>query len=615
MCWWIAPARGALLRLSRRLWMGVSLCVLLLAQSPAWAQAAPVDALRQVPAQATAKSEAAPSLTPMRKIVLDARSTQVRLDGLTEFWLDDDLDTPITAVVARANAGRDLFASSSVAQIHQAQGKTLWLRFEVHELDQRSRWMLELNSPLIDDAQLFWQSANGQWLTLKAGDAVPRSQWPLPTRLPTFELQERGTQPVQYYLRLQHARLPISLPLTIYRDTSWLAAKQTTGLLLGVMLGLIVLILSISILMAVGMRDTAFAAHAVYLLALGFFMLTNTGLTQMYLWPNSTVLAERMNFTLAALTAALGPWLARSILLPAMRQRLLDAVITALALVMLCITAVEFLASSALSYRLLHIGILLTVIVICCLVTATWRRTDSVTRWVALCFAPVAIAAIPPILRNLGWIPNNWLAQYSILIASCIHMPILLYALLLRSIRRLEGKARALGLPTHDALTGLPNLRIFLEQMHGSMTRAQRFNHHYGLILVDLSNHAWFVKEHGREMADRATVLCGTRLRELIRDVDGICRIDESQFAILLEGHCSAGLMTKLSARIGACAHQPTPVLPIGANLKLFITCALMPTAQSREAGDDANAQLGWLIAAAEAIPQENHKTVRTIGL
>ncbi len=550
----------------------------------------------------------------MRQIVLDARSTEVALDALTEYWLDEDLDTPITAVVARANAGRDLFTRSNAHQIHRSQGKVLWMRFEVHTHDLRSRWFLELNSPLIDDARLFWQDAQGQWVMLKAGDVVPRSAWPLPTRLPSFELQDRGTAPVQYYLRLQHSRLPISLPLTIYRDTTWLAAKQTSNLLIGAMLGLIALILSISMLMAAGMRDGAFVAYAVYILALGTFMLTNTGLTSLYLWPSSSVLAERMNFTLAALTAALGPWLARLVLLPVMRQRFFDTVITALALVMLCIAAVELFAPNALSYQLLHIGLLFAVIAIYCLVAATWRRTDSVARWIALCFAPVAIAAVPPVLRNLGLIPNNWLAQYGILIASCIEMPILLYALTLRSIRRREGKARALGLPTHDALTGLPNLRGFLQHMHGSMTRAQRFKHHYGLILIDLSNHAWFVKEHGREMANRATVLCAARLQELIRDVDGICRIDESQFAIVVEGHCNASFITKLSARISACAHQSSNILPVGANLKLFITCALMPTAQSNEAGDDANAQLGWLIAAADAIAQEKHKTMRTIG-
>jgi two-component system, sensor histidine kinase LadS len=380
------------------------------------------------------------------------------------------------------------------------------------------------------------------------------------------------------------------------------------------MLGLILLVLVASSVLAATMREKAFAAYVVYLLALGLFLLTNSGLTPQYLWPHSPVLADRMNYVLAAFLAALGPWLVRLILQPSTQLRFNDAAITALALVMLGVTGFEFFSPTQLSYRLLNIGTLAAVAVIYSLVAVTWRRKDSVARWIALCFAPVALSAIPLIMRNLGFMANNWATQYGVLIAACIEMPLLLYALTMRSTRRREGQARASGLPTHDALTGLPNMRSFVEQLHGSITRAQRFKHGYGLILVELNNHTWFAKEHGREMADRAIVLCASRLELLIRDVDGICRIDESQFAILVEGHCSASMMTKLSARIGACAHQPTDVLPVGASLKLVTTCALMPTQEARQAGDDANAQLGWLLAAAEALPTESYKSARTIG-
>jgi diguanylate cyclase (GGDEF)-like protein len=231
-----------------------------------------------------------------------------------------------------------------------------------------------------------------------------------------------------------------------------------------------------------------------------------------------------------------------------------------------------------------------------------------------MCFAPVALAAIPLILRNLGAIPNSLLTQYCVPIATMIELPLLFYALLARSNMRREGLARATGLPTRDALTGLPNMRNFLQQLHGSITRARRFQHHYGLLLVELTNHAWFVKEHGREMADRALILATTRLQQQMRDVDSICRIDESNFVILVEGSCNPSQLTKLAARVSASALSPTEILPVGASLRFSISCALMPTEASLEAGEDANAQLGWLIAAAESLPTEQRKLVRSIG-
>ena len=604
-------------RIQTALYLGcASLCVLVLALmlNTSRANTRAGDRLGQVPISATPSTEFAPTLRSQPKISLDTETTAIELDSLTEYWLDPDTDTSITAVVARASAGRDLFQRSHPHIVHWSQNKTLWLRFEAQALDTSTRWLLELNSPLIDDAQLFWQDANGQWLVLKAGDVVARNMWPLPTRLPTFVLQTAGNAPVQYYLRLQNARFPTSLPMTIYRESSWLAHSQTTHVMLGTTLGLFILVLGISILMTIALRDTAFAAFVLYAMALGMFILTNCGLTAQYLWPSSPVLADRMNYAFACLLAGLGPWLVRLILQPSVRQRAIDRTIAVLAISMLILTGLELFAPSQMSYRLLNVGTLTAVALIYALVIVTWRRTDSMARWIALCFAPVALCALPLIFRNLGWMANNWLTQYGVLIATCIELPLLLYTLNLRSSHRREGVARAMGLPTHDALTSLPNMRVFLEQMHGSITRAQRFKKHYGLVLVDLNNHAWFAKEHSQEMADRATVLCASRLQQLIRDVDGICRIDESQFAMVIEGPCSAADLTKICARIGAAAHQPTEILPVGANLKLMTTCALMPTQEAQQAGDDANAQLGWLISATEALPFENHKTVRTIG-
>jgi two-component system, sensor histidine kinase LadS len=245
---------------------------------------------------------------------------------------------------------------------------------------------------------------------------------------------------------------------------------------------------------------------------------------------------------------------------------------------------------------------------------ATWQRGDATTRLIALGFLPVGLGAIPLLLRNLALIPNSSLTHYSLLIASALEMPVLLYALIERSSIRRDSLMRAAGLPTHDALTGLFNMRTLLEHMHGVMTRSSRYKHAYGLILVELNNADWFTKEHGQEMADRALVLLAVRIQKFAREVDTVCRIDKNHFVLLLEGPCTARQMAQTTARISASALQPNEVLPVGASLKLKITSALLPTPESLEAGDHAHAQLGWLIAAAERLPADQRKTVVSIG-
>jgi two-component system, sensor histidine kinase LadS len=609
---WLAPWR-AIFRLPLLASPGASLLALVALLVCAQARA---DHPAQTPQPITPiAASAAPSQRQAPLVTLSADTQHLDLAPYSEYWIDDSKDTTLSALQARASSGAELFKPSKATDAHKIDGKVLWLRFDVKSLDARSRWVLELGSPLIDDVRLYWRDVSSdQWVSLRAGDAMPRKQWPMPTRLPSFILQNDASAAIQYYLRIENARFPVSLPMHIYRDTAHLESSQSEAMFLGAFAGLLGLMLLGSICIAYARREQAFAAYTVYLLALGLFNLTNTGITPLYFWNESPLLADRMNYALAGLTAALGPWLVRLIVQPTVRIRTMNILIAAHAITMLACTALELWFPSRASYQLLNIGTLMSVVVVYMLVYVAWQRGESITRWVALCFAPVALAALPLILRNLGAIPNSWLTQFSVPIATAIELPLLLYALLARSNQRREGQARAAGLPSQDALTGLPNMRYFLQHMQGSITRAHRFGHGYGLLIVELTNYAWFAKEHGREIADRALIITSTRLQQQMRDVDSVSRLDESHFVILVEGPCKPSQLTKLAARISASGHVTTEVLPVGASLRLSVCCALMPTVEASQAGDDANAQLGWLIAAAEAMPPEQRKLVRSIG-
>ncbi len=593
------------IRACRRLaWLGVLVCAHAQANHPKAPTPEPI-----VPLVSSALSQ-----RQLPVVLLGAEVPHIDLIPYVEYWIDDSKDTTLSALQARATAGLELFKPSKPTDAHKIDGKVLWLRFEVKASEVRSRWLLELGSPLIDDVRLYWRDTSGQWVSLRSGDVVPRQQWPISTRLPTFNLQSDTTDYVQYYLRIENARFPVSLPMQIYRDTAFFQSHQTEQMLLGALVGLILLIFVTSVIIAIARREQAFIAFSFYMLALGLFNFAQTGIAPLYLWNESPLLADRMNYVLAGLTAALGPWLVGLIVQPVMRVRAVNALIAVQVVTMMACVALEIWYPNNISYRFLNAGVLTSVVLVYTIIAMSWQRGEAITRWVALCFAPVALSAIPLILRNLGIVPNSMLTQASVPIATAIELPLLLYALLSRSNMRREGLARATGLPSKDALTGLPNMRNFLQQLHGSITRAHRFNHSYGLILVELTNHAWYVKEHGREMADRALIITSSRLQQQLRDVDGISRIDETQFAVLVEGACTPGQLTKLSARISASAHAPTEILPVGASLRLSICCALMPTQESSETGDDANAQLGWLIAAAETESPEQRKLVRSIG-
>ena len=563
----------------------------------------PTVAIPQVPSPVHAGA-VAPMPLGLQRIELGADVTRLEVDPRSQYWIDDTGRASIDQVHAQLG-GADLFQPRGLMQRHHAHGKVLWIRFEANITDARARWFLEVALPTTDDVSLFWRDANNQWLHLRAGDVVPRTQWPILNRNPVFQLSHEQQMPTEYYVRLEHQRVPFSAPLYIYRDTALVTQRQVEYFFMGLYFGLTLLVALVSAAFALALRDRSFSSYTVYLIALGMFQLAYMGLAAQYLWPQATEWADMASFILPPIAAATGLWFTRTVIRPSSFSPLLDRLTLGTIVLILSLSAATAVVRTFWAFQVLNFCIALCIPLVLTMVWAAWVQADGKLRWIAVGFLPVIISIIPPLLRNMGVINMGFLSQYSITIGSALEMPILLYALIVRSAERRITLARAVGLPNHDPLTGLSNVRNLLVQLHGAMTRSSRFKQQFAMVLVELNNHDWFYNEHGREVAARALVLLGTRLQRIAREVDTVARLDITQFVFLIEGPCKTGYAAKVAAQIAASGHRPSNFLPVGATLKLHVTCALMPEARASQLGDDANTQLAWLIEQADLLTKQ----------
>lgn len=552
-----------------------------------------------------------PPSPPPAPIALDAQAHALPIGSLSQYWVDDSGKATIEQVASSASSA--LFAPRRPAQRHSIDGKALWIRFDAAALDTRSRWFLEVGLPTADDITLYWRDTSNQWVTNRAGDVVPRAQWPVRDRFPVFQLNPERA-PTQYYVRIVHDRVPFAAPLHIYRDTALAVDRQNGHFFLGMYFGLTLLVFVACIVMALTVRDNSFTHYAVYVLSMGLGQASFTGLAAQYLWPGWPWWVNASSFFLLGLTTATCLWFTRSAVQLRVFFPRLDLLALLLAAAQLAVLVVDVLHPSVAGFHLINAITLAGVLLVGIAVWYAWTRGDAPLRWIALGLTPVLLGVLPLLLRNAQLIDPSFFTQYGVMLGSAVEMPILLYGLMRRTAARREGRARAAGLPTHDALTGLLNTRELLRHIHGAMTRAARSRQQYCLILVELSNHAWFAREHGREMGDHALILLANRLQYIARDVDSAARIDDNHFVVLVEGPCTPGLAAKVAAQISASARRPSNLLPVGAALKLRITCALMPDPKAQELGDDAQAQLAWLVDSAESLPREAQKTVRTLN-
>ena len=85
-----------------------------------------------------------------------------------------------------------------------------------------------------------------------------------------------------------------------------------------------------------------------------------------------------------------------------------------------------------------------------------------------------------------------------------------------------------------DSLTGLPNRRMFNDDMRRLISRSMRGHGHFALLLVDLDGFKQVNDVDGHDAGDALLVAVAERLKALVRDSDHVARLGGDEFAVLL---------------------------------------------------------------------------------
>ncbi len=89
---------------------------------------------------------------------------------------------------------------------------------------------------------------------------------------------------------------------------------------------------------------------------------------------------------------------------------------------------------------------------------------------------------------------------------------------------RVESREKIRTLAYYDALTGLPNRLMFVDQIRGFLSVARRRGFKVALMVVDLDNFKRINDSLGHGAGDEVLSLVGQRLRDAVRLYDGLAR-------------------------------------------------------------------------------------------
>ncbi|MDA8432697.1 MAG: GGDEF domain-containing protein, partial [Nitrospiraceae bacterium] len=84
-----------------------------------------------------------------------------------------------------------------------------------------------------------------------------------------------------------------------------------------------------------------------------------------------------------------------------------------------------------------------------------------------------------------------------------------------------------------DALTGLPNRKMFLDRAQQALAQGKRYHHVLAFLFLDVDNFKTINDTYGHDAGDQVLKEVATRLSGSLRKADTVARISGDEFIVL----------------------------------------------------------------------------------
>ncbi|HKJ54214.1 MAG TPA: diguanylate cyclase [Gammaproteobacteria bacterium] len=132
-------------------------------------------------------------------------------------------------------------------------------------------------------------------------------------------------------------------------------------------------------------------------------------------------------------------------------------------------------------------------------------------------------------------------------------------------------------LANHDALTGLPSLRLCKDRLEQSLAEARRNRQSSAVMFLDLDGFKSINDEHGHEFGDQVLKSIAQRIRIEMRETDTVARIGGDEFVIILSSLPNEDIAGRIAAGLLRQIAQPIEVDGIEVEVSVSIGIAFYP--------------------------------------
>lgn len=132
-------------------------------------------------------------------------------------------------------------------------------------------------------------------------------------------------------------------------------------------------------------------------------------------------------------------------------------------------------------------------------------------------------------------------------------------------------------LANHDALTGLPSLRLCKDRLDQSLAEARRNRQTSAVMFVDLDGFKEINDQHGHDLGDMVLKMTADRIKAEIRETDTVARIGGDEFVIILSSLPETAIAERIAATVIAQIARPLQIKDIEVEITASIGISLYP--------------------------------------
>ncbi|MGA3282134.1 MAG: PAS domain S-box protein [Smithella sp.] len=165
---------------------------------------------------------------------------------------------------------------------------------------------------------------------------------------------------------------------------------------------------------------------------------------------------------------------------------------------------------------------------------------------------------------------------------------------------RKQAEERIQYQATHDALTGLPNRLMFIEQLNQAIRSAQRNKRQLAVFFIDLDRFKVINDSLGHDAGDQLLQEIAKRFKQSLRAVDVVARLGGDEFIILIEDVDELSQVETFAHKILSSAIKPMILLGEECRVTASIGISIYPSDGEDEQTLMKNADMAMYFAKEE---------------